>query len=85
MKMMNKNYTFALTAALNETRLQPRDISDVNIQKQGELFYLSFCTDWQQYECYLDAASFQVLGLNFMPCTEEWCGSLEYMVASTVA
>ena len=82
---MNKNYAFALTAALNETGLQPRDIRDVSIQKQGELFYVSFRTDWQQYECYVDAASFQVLGLNFMPCTEEWCGSLEYMVASTVA
>ena len=83
--MMNKNYAFALTAALNETGLQPKDITDVNIQKQGELFYVSFRTDWQQYECYVDAESFQVLGLNFMPCTEEWCGSLEYMVASTVA
>ena len=82
---MNKNYAFALTAALNETGLQPRDIRDVSIQKQGELFYVSFRTDWQQYECYVDAASFQVLGLNFMPCTEEWRGSLEYMVASTVA
>ena len=82
---MNKNYAFALTAALNETGLQPRDIRDVSIQKQGALFYVSFRTDWQQYECYVDAESFQVLGLNFMPCTEEWCGSLEYMVASTVA
>ena len=82
---MNKNYAFALTAALNETGLQPRDIRDVSIQKQGELFYVNFRTDWQQYECYVDAASFQVLGLNFMPFTEEWCGSLEYMVASTVA
>ena len=83
--MMNKNYSFALTAALNETRLQPRDISDVNIQKQEELFYIRFRTDWQRYECYVDAASFQVLGLNFIPFTEEWHGSLEYMVASTVA
>ena len=83
--MMNKNYAFALTAALNETGLQPRDIRDVNIQKQGELFYVSFRTDWQQYECYVDAASFQVLGLNFMPYTAEWCGSLEYLLASTVA
>lgn len=83
--MMNKNYAFALTAALNETGLQPKDISDVNIQKQGELFYVSFRTDWQQYECYVDAASFQVLGLNFMPYTVEWCGSLEYLLASTVA
>ena len=82
---MNKNYAFALTAALNETGLQPRDIRDVSIQKQGELFYVSFRTDWQQYECYVDAARFQVLGLNFMPFTEEWRGSLEYMVASTVA
>ena len=82
---MNKNYAFALTAALNETGLQPRDIRDVSIQKQGALFYVSFRTDWQQYECYVDAASFQVLGLNFMPFTEEWRGSLEYMVASTVA
>ena len=83
--MMNKNYAFALTAALNETGLQPKDISDVNIQKQGELFYVSFRTDWKQYECYVDAASFQVLGLNFMPYTAEWCGSLEYLLASTVA
>ena len=83
--MMNKNYAFALTAALNEIGLQPKDISDVNIQKQGELFYVSFRTDWQQYECYVDAASFQVLGLNFMPYTAEWCGSLEYLLASTVA
>ena len=82
---MNKNYAFALTAALNETGLQPRDIRDVSIQKQGELFYVSFRTDWQQYECYVDAASFQVLGLNFMPYTAEWCGSLEYLLASTVA
>ena len=43
---MNKNYAFALTAALNETGLQPRDIRDVSIQKQGELFYVSFRTDW---------------------------------------
>lgn len=83
--MMNKNYALALTAALDETRLQPKDISDVNIQKQGELFYVSFHTDWQQYECYVDAGSFQVLGLNFMPFTQDWCGSLEYMLASTVA
>ena len=82
---MNKNYAFALTAALNETGLQPRDIRDVSIQKQGELFYVSFRTDWQQDECYVDAESFQVLGLNFMPFTVEWCGSLEYMGASTVA
>ena len=45
--MMNKNYSFALTAALNETRLQPRDISNVNIQKQEELFYIRFRTGWQ--------------------------------------
>lgn len=82
---MNKNSIFALTAALNETRLQPRDISDVNIEKQGELFYISFHTDWQQYECYVDAETFRVLGLNFAPFTREWNGSLEYMLASTVA
>ena len=82
---MNKNYAFALTAALNETGLQPKNICDVNIEKQDGLLYLSFHTDWQQYECYVDAETFQVLGLNFMPFTEEWCGSLEYMLASTVA
>ena len=82
---MNKNYAFAPTPALNETGLQPRDSRDVSIQTQGQLFSVRFRTDWQQYECYVDAESFQVLGLNFMPFTEEWCGSLEYMVASTVA
>ena len=82
---MNKNTKFALTAALTEARLQPKDICDVHIEKQENLFFICFRTDWQRYECYVDAESFQVLGLNFMPCTEEWCGSLEYMVASTVA
>lgn len=82
---MNNNYVFALTAALNETRLQPKDISDVSVEKQDGLFYICFRTDWQRYECYVDAESFQLLGLNFMPFTADWCGTMEYMVPSSVA
>lgn len=83
--MMNNNTMFALTAALNEAHLQPKDICDVHIEKQENLFSICFRTDWQRYECYVDAESFQVLGLNFMPFTGSWNGSPEYIVASTVA
>lgn len=82
---MNNNYVFALTAALNETHLQPKDISDVNIEKQDGLFYICFRTDWQRYECYVDAESFQLLGLNFMPFTVGGKGTLEYMIPTSVA
>ena len=82
---MNKNAMFALTAALNEARLQPKDMCNVHIEKREERFYVCFRTDWQRYECYVDAESFQVLGLNFMPFTGNWNGSPEYIVASNVA
>lgn len=82
---MNKNTKFALTAALTEARLQPKDICDIHIEKQENLFYICFRTDWQRYECYVDAETFQVLGLNFMPFTGAWNGSQEYIVAATVA
>lgn len=84
-KMMNNNTMFALTAALNEAHLQPKDICDMHIEKQENLFYVCFRTDWQRYECYVEDESFQVLGLNFMPFTENWSGSLEYMTAAMVA
>ena len=31
------------------------------------MWTVSFCTDWQEYEAYVDTDSLQVLGLNFMP------------------
>lgn len=82
---MNNNYNFALTAALNETGLDKSEIRCVNMEKEDGLFYITFRTDWQKYECYVDAGTFQVLGLNFMPYTEDFSDNLEYVVASTVA
>ncbi len=82
---MNNRYEFALTAVLNETGISRTDAHLVTVEKQDGLFYVSFRTDWQKYEAYVDADSFQVLGLNFMPAGEQCMDEIDYMVASVVA
>lgn len=82
---MNKNYEFALTAVLNDIGMNRADARLVNIEKQDGLYYVSFRTDWQKYEAYVDAESFQVMGLNFMPAGEVCMDEIDYIVASVVA
>ena len=82
---MNRNYEFALTAVLNDTGISRTDAHLVNIEKQDGLYYVSFRTDWQKYEAYVDADTFRVLGLNFMPAGELCLDEIDYMVASVVA
>lgn len=82
---MNKNYEFALTAVLNDIGMDRADAHQINIEKQDGLYYVSFRTDWQKYEAYVDAVSFQVLGLNFMPAEEVCMNEIDYIVASVVA
>ncbi len=82
---MNKNYEFALTAVLNDIGMDRADARLVNIEKQDGLYYVSFRTDWQRYEAYVDADTFQVLGLNFMPAEEVCMDEIDYIVASVVA
>ena len=82
---MNKNYEFAPTAVLNDIGMDRAEARLVNIEKQDGLYYLSFRTDWQRYEAYVDADTFQVLGLNFMPAGEVPMDEIDYIVASVVA
>ncbi len=82
---MNKNYEFALTAVLNDIGMDRAEARLVNIEKQEGLYYLSFRTDWQHYEAYVDADTFQVLGLNFMPAGEVPMDEIDYIVATVVA
>lgn len=82
---MNNKYNFALKAVLNETGINRSSARNVSVKLEDGLYYVCFHTDWQKYESYVDAETFEVLGLNFMPYTEEYSGALEYMVASTVA
>ena len=82
---MNKNYEFALTAVLNDIGMDRAEARLVNIEKQEGLYYLSFRTDWQRYEAYVDADTFQVLGLNFMPAGDVPMDETDYIVAPVVA
>lgn len=82
---MNKNYEFALTAVLNDTGVARNEASLVSVEKQDGLYYVSFRTNWQKYEAYVDASSFQVLGLNFMPAEGLDSYETDYIVASVVA
>lgn len=82
---MNKNYEFAVNTALNELDINRAQARNIRVEKKDGLFYITFSTDWQKYECYIDAGSMEMLGLNFIPYTEDFSDNLEYMVSSVVA
>lgn len=83
--VMNKNYEFALTAVLNDTGIARAEAHMVSIEKQEGLYYVSFRTDWQRYEAYVDADTYRVLGLNFMPAGDVCMDEIDYIIASVVA
>lgn len=64
---MNKNCELAVSAVLKDTGISRKEVRKLDVEEQEKLCYVSFCTDWQEYEAYVDTDSLQVLGLNFMP------------------
>lgn len=65
------NVKTALNNALDYAKL---DRSDVRVKDtaHGEgTYYLAFCTDWLNYECYVDDKSGEVLGINYYPTSED--------------
>lgn len=65
--MNNISYTEAIISALEAAGLGLENSREHRAARSGELYYVSFRTDWQKYEAYVSADDGAVLGLNFEP------------------
>lgn len=76
----NNNITaeYARAAALNETRLEYADFE--RIELRDGLYELEFNAMDMHYECYVDAADGEVLGLNYYPKPEAYCSDREALL-----
>lgn len=74
MNINDKNSALALNAVLWETGIDRDQIRDLYIQREAEDTYISFRTDYQFYEAFVDNGNFEVLGLNFCPSTPAAAG-----------
>ena len=77
----NKSYITSLTAALESAGLTPSQVEVLKAQRQEDMTYLLFRTDWMKYEAYVSADG-QVLGLSSEPQVDAEC--LPYKLAPVI-
>lgn len=65
------NVKIALNNALDYAKLDRRDVRMKNSTHDEGLYHLTFCTDWLNYECYIDDKTGEMLGINYYPTSEE--------------
>lgn len=65
------NVKTALNHALDYTKLRRDDVRVKDTAHEQGLYYLAFCTDWLNYECYVDDKTGEVLGINYYPTSED--------------
>lgn len=71
---MMKNYIssmVAMNALTNELGLDGQELYNLSIVRADGLYELRFCTDFIAYDCYTDAVSGEVLGIDTRPITPE--------------
>lgn len=61
----------ALNAAFCALGLEQQEIYGLSIVRAEGLYELRFATDFVSYDCYVDAASGEVLGIDTRPLTPE--------------
>lgn len=74
---MMKNYISsmaAMNAVMNELGLDGQEIYGLSVVRADGLYELRFCTDFAAYDCYADAVSGEVLGIDTRPITPETVG-----------
>ena len=72
MKTLNNDYDTILTAALESAGLTLSQVEVLKAERQEDMTYLVFRTDWVKYETYVSADG-QVLGLNSEPSVDAEC------------
>lgn len=74
---MMKNYISSMAAknaVMNELGLDGQEIYGLSVVRADGLYELRFCTDFTAYDCYADAVSGEVLGIDTRPITPETAG-----------
>ncbi len=61
------NINKAVAAAINYLELDANETILVSCEKVGELYELMLCGEWLTYDCFVDTASGEVLGVNPFP------------------
>ncbi len=61
------NINKAVAAAINYLELDANETILVSCEKSGELLELVLCGEWLTYDCFVDTASGEVLGVNPFP------------------
>ena len=59
--------TGALEAVCSYVGLRREEMYCIERKYVRDYYEISFCTDWQSYDCYVDAYSAEVAGLSFQP------------------
>ncbi len=71
---MTKDYIgsmTALNALMHELGLDGQELYGLSAVRADGLYELRFCTDFTAYDCYVDAHSGQVLGIDTRPIAPE--------------
>ncbi len=61
------NINMAVAAAIKYLELDADETILVSCEKCGELIELMLCGEWLTYDCFVDTASGEVLGVNPFP------------------
>lgn len=67
--MNNISYKKAIKLTLGVLDINAEDAHDFDFTQEEELLHISFYTDYQWYECYLDLESGELSGINCEPST----------------
>lgn len=60
----------AILAAVEYAGLTEQEVYDVSVRSTDGLYEVTFATDWMRYDCYVDAADYEVLGFDSAPIPE---------------
>lgn len=66
---MNNNISYieAINAAMELAGLKADECRNFEAKLEKGFYYVTFRTDFQKYECYVDCSTGEVPGLNFEP------------------
>jgi len=68
MTMKNEmNINMAVAAAINYLALDADETILISCEKNGELVELVLCGEWLTYDCFVDTAGGEVLGVDPVP------------------
>lgn len=75
----------ALSRAVRSVGSDIRTITDNEVTLDNGYFFVRFCDDWMQYECYVDADTGEVPGIFSVPLAPSQKGGYETTGSSPIS